>query len=492
VSKKILPPLHALAQLASRLPFEPAAFGHPFALVGGSVRDAVLERVRTPLDFDLVTPGPALAQAKTLAKRLGVGYAVLDAHYEIARIVFPDGTTVDVARQQGKELIDDLARRDYAINAMAYDPAAGMLIDPFGGADDLAAGRLRMVSEANLAEDPLRLLRAYRQAAQLDFAIEPATRATIVRLAPLLAQVSAERVRDELIYLLKSAHGADWLLAAHRDGLLAPWLPELAAMESIGPTGLHHLPLVEHTFEVIRQVDTVATELAPLLGDALVRVPGGGRSVEVLVKLAALLHDVAKPETRRLDPQTGRLIGFPGHELRGAEIAEAVMERLKFSREEGRWVVALVRHHLRPGFLAANFPPGDRALYRLFRDLGPMLPALAVLALADRRATRGPQVPPEAFERAEALSRLLLERWGRPDDPMAHLRPLVDGNLLMRTLDLAPGPQVGRLLALLHEAQAVGEVTTREDALALARRLVSLPEKVEEENDAGGAYSSLR
>ncbi|MBC8123842.1 MAG: HDIG domain-containing protein, partial [Gemmatimonadaceae bacterium] len=365
----------------------------------------------------------------------------------------------------------DLARRDFTINALAYDVHAQMLIDPLNGQADLKARQLRAVSEANLRDDPLRVLRGYRLAAQLDFEIEPATRALLVACAPLLDQVSAERVREELSALIAAPRGADWLFAAYRDGALTHWLPELTAMEAIGASGYHHLPLIEHTFEVVCQVDRAVTRQSEGLQADLARPVTGMRSVQTLVKWAALLHDIAKPATWKVDPETGKT-SFTDHENQGAVMSQSILQRLKFSRDEERWVVALVKHHLRPGGLAAHLPPSDRAVYRLCRDLGEMLPALLMLALADRYSTLGSQVKPTDLERFDALVGLLLGRYYAPDDRLAHPVPLLDGHGLMLALGLKPGPQIGKLLTTLQESQALGEVITREEAITLARRLI--------------------
>ncbi len=436
------------------------------------MRDALLGRQRSPLDLDLVTPAPALDLASRLARKLGAGFAVLDAEREIARVILADGLTLDIARQQGESLETDLQRRDFTINAIAYSVNTRKLVDPWDGQGDLKRRQLRAISEANLRDDPLRVLRAYRQAAQLDFTIHSETREMLIRCAPLLKQISAERVREELAYLIACERGADWLLTAHRDGVLVDWLPELKPLETIGPSGYHHLPLLEHTLEVVRQVDQAATDLTDWLGDSLEKTIVGQRTIRHLTKWAALLHDIAKPATQRRDPKTDQLLGFPNHEIVGAEMTATIFQRLKFSKEEERWVTALVRHHLRPGQLSNYDPPSARAIYRLFRDLGEMLPALMVLAQADRRATLGPKVTEEVLTRASQLTEMLLSRYFTPDDPMAHPIALVDGKLLMAELQLSPGPQIGKLLAALQEAQAIGEVQTRDQALALAWTLL--------------------
>ena len=201
----------------NRLP--PSAY-----LVGGSVRDALLQRHKTPLDLDFVLPEKAIATARQVAKLYNGGFVILDEAREIARVVFPQGT-LDLAKQEGASLETDLLRRDFTINAIAYNIHSEELIDPLQGLPDLQQGILRMVAPKNLEDDPLRLLRAYRQAAQLNFAIEANTRLTIKKLACLLRIVAAERVQAELNYLFTAAGGNKWLAAAIADGLLDFWLP---------------------------------------------------------------------------------------------------------------------------------------------------------------------------------------------------------------------------------------------------------------------------
>jgi len=213
-------------------------------LVGGSVRDALLQRYRHPPDLDFVLPEKAIATAKEFANLFGGGFVVLDQEREIARVVFDQGT-LDLASQEGATLETDLHRRDFTINAIAYNLKSQQLVDPLGGLVDLEQGFLRMVADKNLDDDPLRLLRAYRQAAQLDFTIETETKKAIGDRVPLLSTVAAERVQAELNYLLVAPHGNKWLAAANEDGLLNFWLPksvqvDIAALEAI-TTGLEGL-----------------------------------------------------------------------------------------------------------------------------------------------------------------------------------------------------------------------------------------------------------
>ncbi|MFM7717491.1 MAG: CCA tRNA nucleotidyltransferase, partial [Microcystis sp.] len=203
-------------------------------LVGGAVRDALLNRQKDYIDLDFVVPEKAIEIAQTIAHHYKAGFVVLDAVRQIARVVFPQGT-LDFAQQEGESLEIDLKRRDFTVNALAYNLQTQEIFDPLGGLKDLGCQSLRMISRENLQDDPLRLLRAYRQAAQLDFEIEPHTRATIRSLAPLLRRVAAERVQSELNYLLLNSRGNKWLKSGWEDGLLSLWLRRItpAKMERV-------------------------------------------------------------------------------------------------------------------------------------------------------------------------------------------------------------------------------------------------------------------
>lgn len=193
--------------------------------VGGWVRNELLGRSSVYVDVDLVVSEGAIALARRLADRHRTGFVVLDAERQIARLVFPQGKTLDIAQQEGETLAQDLGRRDFTINAIAYHIAEDRLIDPLGGQRDLDQRQLRMIARTNLQADPLRLLRAYRQASQLAFTIEPKTALALGELASHLAEVAAERVQQELHYLFNASLGDPWLGRAIASGLLASWLP---------------------------------------------------------------------------------------------------------------------------------------------------------------------------------------------------------------------------------------------------------------------------
>lgn len=389
-------------------------------MVGGAVRDALLGRRAEYLDLDFVLPVDAVQTGRSLAHHYKAGFVVLDADRQIARVVFQDAT-VDLAQQEGDSLETDLRRRDFTINAIAYNPHTGEFIDPLQGIVDCRVGLIRMVSQSNLEDDPLRLLRAYRQAAQLDFTIEPATQSTLRQLAPLLGQVAAERVQVELNYLLKSPQGSVWLQAAWEDSVLQAWFPDATER------GLAQVAAIDDSTRVLEETwHPLGVEL---------RSPISGKSLSLLslAKLACLLPSVP-------------------------EAAEEQMMRLKYSRAEIRAMVTLIEHL--PQLLSHTTSPMPlREQYFFFLDVGSVFPALVVLTVAEGMAVD--EVAP------------LLERYLNPDDQVAHPTPLVTGNDLMKALNLRASPQIGRLLTEIQIARIEGKISSCEDALELAAQLLN-------------------
>ena len=400
-------------------------------LVGGNVRDALLGRQVEYLDLDFVMPEGAVQTAKAIAKHYHAGFVLLDADRHIARVVF-DQATVDFAQQVGDRLEDDLQRRDFTVNAIAYNPYTEQLLDPLHGFADLQRHLIRMVAPENLKEDPLRLLRAYRQAAQLDFTLEPETEQTIQQLADLLGTIAAERVQAELSYLLSTAKGTALLVRVWQDGLLASWLPHATRR------GLAWITQIDRAaIELDRRWADQGLEVLGWFRDQQ-RLSGTGRSWLKIAKLACLVA----PDL---------------------ELAEQELWQLKYSRAEVQSVLAVLKSFalihpdsIQPDRLAHLL---KRDQYVLFRSIGAAFPALAVLAVASG-------IPQETIAP-------LIQRFLTPDDPIAHPSSIVTGRDLMTTLHLPAGPQIGKLLEMLQMARAEGKIASREEALAFAAQWVS-------------------
>jgi poly(A) polymerase len=465
-------------------------------VTGGCLRDALLGR--RPHDIDLSVTGDPLELGRRLADALGGAFVPLHEEFSIARVVLPpkDETpseSIDIVPVRGA-IEDDLAERDFSIDAMAAPLALFVqgrhrpLIDPCDGKRDLDGRVVRALSEDVFRRDPLRLLRAVRLCAELGFSLEPETAALARRDASLLAQAAPERQREELLRILDSPRAAAGLRLADELGLLEQLLPEFTAMRGEKQPPEHYWDVFEHSLETVAALDALLAPEAPVdrhwaplwrhLWAEMKEVPDAekhfgeeaspdhGRAG--LLKLSGVLHDIAKPETRTID-EKGRMRFF-GHASDGASRVGPILRRLRFSGAEVRLVEIMVREHLRPLQIAKDGPPSRRALFRYFRDCGDAAIDVLFLSLADHLATVGPRLEWGGWRRHVAVIKyILMQRFaGETLPPMADR--LLTGHDLMEALGLSPGPLVGQLLAAVEEAQGVGEVRSREEALTLARR----------------------
>lgn len=475
----------------------------PAFLVGGCLRDRLLGR--PVYDLDVAVDGDGLVLARRLANHFGGAYYPLDERRGTGRAILQteggQRLVVDIARLRGPDLAADLADRDFTVNALAADVGAPEeVIDQHNGLADLSAGLIRPVSEASIRHDPLRALRAVRLGAVLGFSLAAETQALIRRDGSALATVAGERVRDELARLLLRPQAASWLECLDEMRLLTTIIDELEPLRSLAQPAPHHLDVLAHSLETVRTLETLLSalpvdegprtrageqgaepeslspascvEVLARFSDRL-RVHSGqvlsdARPRLVTLKLAALLHDTGKAGARTVD-QTGR-IRFIGHQKEGAKIAGGVLRRLRFSNAEVRVAEAIILHHMRPLLLAKQKHVSSRAVYRFFRDTRTAGVDVLLHALADHQATYAPNAQDDRLPGLVALTeRMLADYWERrPErvDPP----PLVDGNYLLHELGLQPGPDIGRLLEAVREAQVSGEVRSREDALALVQK----------------------
>jgi poly(A) polymerase len=442
-------------------------------LVGGAVRDRLLGREST--DFDVALEGDPARAARALAGRVGGHPFELSEQFGVWRVVARDRSwQLDLLPLAGRSIEDDLSGRDLTVNAIAQPLGGGDPVDPFDGVRDLRERRLRMVSPEAFERDPLRVLRLARLACELDFTVERRTAATAASSAPGLRDVAPERVFAELKRLITSDAAVTGIQLMDELGITQVVLPELRELHGVEQSRFHHLDVYSHTVEVLAA--TIALERDPrsLLGehagavDQFMRRPLANELTRwQALRFGALLHDIAKPETRSVTPE-GR-VTFIGHDAAGGETAREVLRRLRASERLTEHVAALARHHLRLGFLVHEMPLSRRAIYRYLRACEPVPVDVTVLSVADRLATRGDRSEEAIAKHLELARQMLGEALRFQADPP---RPPIRGDELARELDLRPGPEVGRILAELEEASFAGEVVTPEDAIELARGLL--------------------
>ena len=452
-------------------------------MVGGTLRDRLLGRETA--DLDMVVEGDPGEAARAVSRAAGrAACFALSEEFGSWRVVARDHSwQIDVEPLRAETLEQDLALRDFTVNAIAEPLEGGSPIDPLGGLADLEARRLRMAAPSAFADDPLRVLRLVRAAVELDLAPEAETVRCARESTGALGGVSAERVFAELRRILAAARAREGLELMHDLGATAVVLPELEALRGVEQSRFHHRDVHGHTFEVLDRTIELTERRGPH-AEELDRVTGShdaqvrGFLSEPLadelsrgeaLRWGALLHDAAKPLTREVRPLDGR-VTFIGHDVRGAELARSVLERLRASERLRAHVAALVRHHLRLGFLVHEPQPlARRTVFAYLRACSPVEVDVTLLSVADRLATRGDKAG-AAIDAHLAVARDMLGaalRW-HTDGPGA---PLLRGDELARELAIAPGPRLGELLEALAEARYAGELDTREQALAYARTL---------------------
>ena len=446
-------------------------------VVGGAVRDAVLDR---PVDdLDLVSEGDPAEVAAALAAPPGAHAFRLSEEFGTWRVAWHGGGHVDITGVRGAAIADDLARRDFTVNAIAIPlgtpPEVAELIDPGGGLGDLEAGILRAVSDRSFEDDPLRVLRAARIAAQLGFEIEPATAEIARATATRAGEPAGERQLAELRLLVGGPDPLRGVELLGELGATGAVLPELDALHGVGQTANHHLDVYDHTIavlanllEVERDLERFAGPSAGAVADLLAEPLGDQMTRGTALRFGALLHDSAKPITRQA--HDGGRVSFKGHDREGVAVVRAAFSRLKASRALSRYVEGVTLHHLHLGFMVHERPLPRRRLYAYLKLCEPVAADVTVLTIADRLAARGsgPIAAEEVVQAHLELAREVLPEalaWHRDGPP----RSPIAGDELAAALGIEPGPALGALIDEVEAGVFTGDVETADDAVRVAR-----------------------
>lgn len=446
-------------------------------LVGGFVRDYLLERPMKDLDFTV--DHDALKLAELFAESVKGKYILLDAEHNCARVakkIKGELFTYDFAGYRAGDFKEDLALRDFTINTLAVDinglnkddELDGIILDSKRGMKDLKAKRIKRTSIRALKDDPLRMMRAFSLKANLGFRIELETLNQIRKDKDLLREVSYERIRDEFFKVLESDKTAEILKSMDKVGLLERIIPQVHVMFDCKQGGYHHLDVWPHSLEVVRQLDKIFEQNTdPQIKVYTDEIIGGGHSRRSLMKLAGLLHDIGKPDTRKKE---GERFTFHGHEHVGKNITKSIATMLKMSTSERHAVQDMVLWHLRPGYLSNFKKPSDRMVYRYLRDTGEEAAAILLLSLADQRSTRGPLTTENDQKHHEQICRGLIGAFFNKKKESPYV-PLVDGNDVMKKLRVNGSPLIGKILVEIREQHALGKITTKKEALELAAKI---------------------
>ena len=449
-------------------------------LVGGFLRDFLLGISKK--DFDFAVEKNALGVARAFSEKIKGAYVLLDEDRGCARVakkVKGELYTFDFADFRDKTFEGDLARRDFTINTLSVDLSkvkaktelADVLMDVNRGRKDIADKRIKRVSVRAFKEDPLRMMRAFSLKAVLGFKIELKTLNQIRKEKDLIRNVSYERIREELFKILETDKSAPIIKSMDRAGLLEKIIPQVKIMFDCKQGIYHHLDVWPHSIETVVQLEKIFAqirndeEIAAYLGESL----GGNRSRRSVMKLAALLHDIGKPDTRRKE---GGKVSYHGHEHVGKNIVKHVAKMLKLSVRERHAIEDMVCWHLRPGYLSNFKQPSEKAIYRYFRDTKDESVSTLLLSLADQRSTRGPATTQQDQEHHETICLNLVRRYFQKKKEKPFQR-LISGDDLIRKLKLKPSPLFAKILSEVEERQMLGKLKNKTEALECARKIAA-------------------
>ena len=457
----------------------------PLLLVGGAVRDWLLGKEAHDLDF--AVRGNAKTLARAVADALGGAFYLMDAERNTARVIITRpgqaAFNLDFAVCRGDTWEEDLFGRDFSINAIALEMQSGAMLDLTGGQADLARRVVRQVTPHAVTDDPVRALRAVRIALALDGTLDPATAQAAREAANLLGRPSPERVRDELMKALALPNAARAVRWFDELSLLQTMIPEVARLRDCTQSPPHQFAVLEHTFVVLDYVDVLIQNLRGFgnpgglstthdarraLLQQLDSPTTSERSRAAVFRLAVLLHDIAKPLKRSIG-EDGR-IHFTGHEAAGAPMAAARAEALRLSSIEVDQVRVTVQHHGEPNRIVRDAAPSPRTIHRFMRATGACAPEIALFCPADGYGKAGAASSAEDMQRRHNIATRLIEQYYAQYSPATAPRPLIDGKDVM-TLGVQQGPRIGQILNAVREAQMIGEISTRAEALALAQQL---------------------
>lgn len=438
-------------------------------LVGGFLRDKFLKKESYDRDYVLV--GENIIQTvRKLSDSLDAHFVMLDEEREIVRVVLKDKINcLDFAKCSGKNIFEDLKNRDFTINALAYNLRQNTLIDTENSVDDLKRGIIRAVDEKNIEDDPLRVLRAYRFASQLGYEISNETINILVRYKHLLKHISNERINAELMKLFEGEKSADVISQMKNSGVLFEILPELKQQMDVPPNLHHHLWLIDHSIETLRQIEEHFSSQPDFVKAHLLE-PFGSTSRYSYLKLSALLHDLGKPSTWTIEEGTGRH-RFIKHDEIGSQMAKPILRRLKFGNAQISYVMKLIKHHIYPSQLIKS-DTSDKAINRMYRRLDNETIDVILLAEADRLSARGVEITQDVVDNNISGLKKLLKGYQEFKKNQKPVEKLLSGTEIMEIFGVKQSPKLGELINSLKEAQLDGDVVTKDDALEYIKSLL--------------------
>ncbi|OGF44906.1 MAG: hypothetical protein A2452_03600 [Candidatus Firestonebacteria bacterium RIFOXYC2_FULL_39_67] len=444
-------------------------------LTGGYLRDSLLQK-EVISDIDFVVYGNAKKTAKAFAKAAKGTLVELSDAFNIYRVVCKGEYICDFSKGRGKTIEEDLKERDFTVNALAKEVNSEEIIDIFGGIRDLRNGIIRETTgKAVYKKDPLRLLRAVRFAATLNFKLAPKTAKNIKSMAGLISRPAKERVRDELFKLFTSERSAEYIILLDKLRLLEKIFPIIMKMKGVSQPGFHHLDVFDHSIESLNKLEELYASLdfnLPIEIKTFIRErmkqKSGQFDRSTFLKLVVLLHDSGKPGTKSKDKKGTH---FYTHELAGAENFKIIGKQLKLSNDEINTGMKVIKCHLRTGYLAGLKKISKRAVYKFFRDTDRESTEVLLLSWADRLSARGVKVDKKTLSVHKKVIETLFKEYYKISTETKESQ-LLNGHDIMKHFKLPPSPTIGKLLEKAKEAQATGKAKTKNEALKLIKKFI--------------------
>ncbi|KPK41917.1 MAG: hypothetical protein AMJ78_04105 [Omnitrophica WOR_2 bacterium SM23_29] len=448
-------------------------------LVGGFIRDLLIKGRSEALEMDFAVDDLTLEFAGNVAAQLNGTFIPLDEERGIARVMLKGEFQLDFNRFKGRTIESDLKARDFTINAIACDIAnikmlediKNFLLDPCHGRSDIQNRLIRATNPNSFADDPLRILRAFTFAAAFGFEIEPKTFNLIKTTIPQLKAMAGERVRDELSKILEVGNSIKYIRMLDELKIFDEIVPEVELMRGVRQGPYHHLDIWDHSIDSLAQLEELLNEFSRDmdLNTYLSRPITDSRKAIWIVKLGALLHDIGKPRAREIT-ETGK-IRFHGHEAAGVELIQPIAKSLRLSAKERTLLEDIILFHLRAAQLANAKDVTKRAVLRLLRDMKDSTPAVCLVTIADKRATRGELMKISKRDSIEELSLRLIKEYFAAKKVKIKPKRLLTGDDIIELLKIPSGHIIGTILKEIEESQAEGTIKNRDEALRLAKKI---------------------
>lgn len=435
---------------------------HDGYLVGGCVRDFLLNGEFSE-DRDISIKG-AENFAKKLAEEFDATFIILDEENKIYRVVLKDKENyLDISELQGNSIEDDLSRRDFTINAIAYDLKTDTIIDITGGQGDLEQRILRHIKEENFIDDPLRILRAYRFLAVTGF--EPKIELTNIlrKHVKMIAKPAKERISYELMKLFGGEFCSQTLLKMDEDGILETLFPNINEMKKVPPNTHHHLDLFHHSVETVKQIEILYKNSSSEVTEHLLQTDFGGYPRINHLKLAGFLHDIGKFSTWTIE-ESGRH-RFIKHDDVGSKMIIPILQKMKFSKKQINYISCMVKNHIYPSNVLAAPELSEKVMMRYIRKMENDVIDNIMLAKADRLSARGVDITEEIINSNLQGLDTLLNFYLEKRETLKPLPKLLDGLEIMKLKGIKQSPELGEIINALYEAQLNGDVVTKDDAI---------------------------